>query len=66
MLNSGWFLYILGTLFILLFWYKSRGLSFEELLKRSEHEHKCVQRIFSRHPHGGTWKETKQWMKEVE
>ena len=66
MLNTGWFLYILGVLFVLLFWSRSRGLTFEELLKRSEHEHKCVQRIFASHPHGGSWGKFKVWQKEVD
>ena len=66
MLNFGWFLYILGALFIIIFWYKSRGLTFEELLKRSENEHERVKRVFAGYPHGGTWKEIKHWMKEVE
>ena len=64
MINYGWFLYILGTLFVLLFWFRSHGLTFAELLKRSKYEHECVKRIFAIHPHGGSWHEFKQWMKE--
>lgn len=63
--NYGWFLYLLGSLFILLFWYRSRGLTFEELLARSEHEHECVKKIFAKHPHGGSWGEFKEWQKEL-
>lgn len=66
MLNTGWFLYIPGALFVLLFWSRSRGLTFEELLKRSVHEHECMQRIFARHPHGGSWGKFKEWQKEVD
>jgi hypothetical protein len=66
MIISGWFLYLLVVLFILLFWIKVRGLTFEELLERSVHEHEYVKIIFAKHPQGGSWHEFKQWLKEQE
>jgi hypothetical protein len=64
MIDSGWVLYLLGLLFVLLFIFKFRGFTFEELLERSALEHDSVKRIHMKHPHGGTWHEFKQWMNE--
>ena len=64
MINSGLFLYLFGVIFIFMFWFRVRGLTFEQLLQRSEQEHERVKIIFNKHPHGGSWHEFKQWWKE--
>lgn len=62
-MNSGLFLYFLCALFIFLFWSRVRGLTFDEILRRSRLEHEHVKKILGKHPHGGTWKEMKHWLK---
>ena len=64
MAEFGWILYLLLAALLYLFWIKTRGMSFEDLLNQSAHEHHEVMKITTRHPHGGTWRQHKQWMQQ--
>ncbi len=64
MTTLGWALYLLALALAFWFWRRVRGLSFEDILDRSAHEHHRVMAVFSRHPHGGNWREYRQWEKD--
>lgn len=64
MIYSGEILYVLLGAIVVLFWWKKRHLSFDELLERNVRDHHHVYRVHLKHPRGGTWKEHKQWMAE--
>ncbi len=66
MFDFGWILYVLLAALLYLFWFKTRGMSFDDLLNQSAREHHEVMKVTARHPHGGTWHEHKQWMKREE
>lgn len=66
MIELGWILYVLLAALLFLFWRKTRGLSFDDLLDRSARDHHHVQRVIAKHPHGGAWQEHQRWMQEHE
>jgi hypothetical protein len=66
MFESGWILYVLLAALLYLFWVKARAMSFDDLLDQSAREHHEVMRVIARYPHGGTWRQHKQWMKQEE
>ena len=63
MFEFGWILYVLLAVLLYLFWVTTRGRSFDDLLNQSAREHHEVMKVNARHPHGGTWREHKQWIK---
>lgn len=65
MIYASVILYGLLILIVLLFWHKTRGLSLDDLLERSAHEHHDVQRVAAKHPRGGTWWQHQQWMEQA-
>ena len=62
--HFGPILYLLLLALIVLFWLKVRGLSFDDILEKIEHEHHHVHRVIAKHPLGGKWKEHQQWLEE--
>lgn len=66
MFEFGWILYLLLAALLYLFWFKTRGKSFDDLLNQSAREHHEVMEVTARHPHGGTWRQHKQWMERKE
>jgi hypothetical protein len=66
MIYSGLILHLLLAAIVLQFWRNSRGMSVDELLERSAREHHVVKEVHARHPLGGTWKEYRKWVAEVE
>ena len=60
----GLLIYVLLVWFLIMFWRKVHGLSFEDMLRRSAAEHTFVLSVTSRHPRGGTWGEHNRWMRE--
>ncbi|NIR32763.1 MAG: hypothetical protein GWN84_26390 [Gammaproteobacteria bacterium] len=66
MIDSGGILYILLAVIVYMFWRRSHGMSLEELLDRSGHEHELVRSVHERHPRGGPWREYRRWMAEQE
>lgn len=64
MIEFGWILYLLLAVIVYLFWRRTRGLTFADLLKRDAELHHQVQKTFIDHPVGGTWREHRAWMKE--
>ncbi|MCZ6634845.1 MAG: hypothetical protein O7G87_15695 [bacterium] len=63
-IHFGTILYLLLLALVLLFWQKMRGLSFDDILGKIDHEHHHVHRVIAKHLLGGTWKEHQQWMEE--
>lgn len=66
MFEFGWILYVLLAALLYLFWLKTHGMSFDDLLNHSAREHHEVMKVTARHPQGGTWRQHKQWMKREE
>ncbi len=64
MTDFGSILYVLAGIIVLLFWRQVRGLSFDDLLEQGRREHHHVLKVIAKHPHGGTWKEHKKWLRE--
>ena len=64
MTETGPLLYVLVVALLLMFWWKVRGLSFDALLEQGRSEHRHVLKVIAKHPHGGTWKEHRKWMRE--
>lgn len=64
MIYGGVILYGLLVVIVFLFWRKTRGLSFDDLLEQSARDHHHVQRVSAKHPRGGTWGEHQQWMEQ--
>lgn len=62
MTYSGAILYLLLVAILILFWYKSRGKSLRQLLEQDIQTHHLIQKIIAAHPHGGTWRQYRQWM----
>lgn len=66
MIESGVILYLLLVVIVSLFWKEMRGRTFEDFLEQNAREHHLVQMVITRHPHGGTWKQYQQWIREIE
>ncbi len=64
MTETGPLLYVLVVALLLMFWWKVRGLSFDALLEQGRREHRQVLKVIAKHPHDGTWKEHRKWMRE--
>jgi hypothetical protein len=64
MIDSGTILYVLLGGMLWLFWRNMHGLSFDQRLTRDTDLHYQVHRVFAKHPHGGTWREFQQWIRE--
>ena len=62
MFESGWIIYVLLAALLYLFRIKTRGMSFDDLLNQSAREHHEVMQVTARHPHGGSWRQHKQWI----
>ena len=65
MFHNGTILYLFLFALLARFWWRVRGLSFNELLDRSAQEHHVVLDVAMKHPRGGTWKQHQRWMQEV-
>ncbi|MGC1955584.1 MAG: hypothetical protein WA970_24040 [Gammaproteobacteria bacterium] len=63
---SGAILYFLLVAILILFWRKSRGRSLHDLLEQDSHTHHIIQRVMTKHPHGGTWQQYRQWTADEE
>ena len=63
---SGAILYFLVVAIIILFWRKSRGKSLHDLLRQDTYTHHTVQKVMAKHPHGGTWRQYRQWKADEE
>ncbi len=61
--SSGYLLYLLVAVLVVLFWRHVRGLSFDALLARAAREHHHVHRVLAKHPQGGTWRAYQDWMR---
>jgi len=61
--TSGYLLYLVVAALLVLFWRHVRGLSFDALLVRATEEHHNVHRVLAKHPHGGTWRAYRDWMR---
>ena len=59
---SGATLYLLLVTILILLWRKSRGKSIQDLLEQDIRTHHIVQNVIAKHPHGGTWRQYRQWM----
>lgn len=66
MFESSWIVYVLLAALLYLFWIKTRGIAFDDLLHQSAREHPEVMQVTARHPHGGAWRRHQQWMKREE
>lgn len=66
MIASGIILYPLLLAILILFWRRTRGRSFRDLLEQDARTHHLVQRVLAKHPHGGNWREYRRWMAEEE
>ncbi len=64
MTETGPLLYVLVIALLLMFWWKVRGQSFDAMIEQGRHEHRHVLKVIAKHPHGGTWKEHRKWMRE--
>lgn len=63
---TGALLYVLLAGIVLLFWRESRGQSLSDLLDQDIHSHHLVQKVLAKHPHGGTWRQYRQWLAEAQ
>jgi hypothetical protein len=64
-MTAAWILYALALVLLAVFWWKTRGQSFEALFERSAARHHHVLKVLKRHPAGGTWREVRAWMAEL-
>ncbi len=64
MTETGPLLYVLVVALLLMFWWKVRGLSFDDLLEQGRREHRHVHIVIAKHPYGETWKERRKWMRK--
>ncbi len=62
-MSSGYLLYLVAAVLLVLFWRHVRGLSIDALLARAAREHHHVHRVLAKHPGGGAWREHKDWMR---
>lgn len=63
MIESGWIVYVLLAVILLVFWRKTRGLSLDQLLERSAREHHDVLDYHKAHPQGASWSHHRDWMR---
>lgn len=63
MIESGRIVYVLLVVILFMFWRKTRGLSFDELLERSAREHHDVLHYHKAHPRGASWPKHRDWMR---
>lgn len=64
MAASGWIVYALLLVLLLMFWRKARRRSLDVLIERGAEEHHHVHRVLAKHPRGGTWKDHRHRMSE--
>ncbi len=57
MITLGVVLYTILALLLLLFWYRVRGKSHDDLMRQDLLLHEQVHRVIHNYPHGGTWRE---------
>ena len=55
MAASGWIVYALLLVLLLMFWRKARGRSLDALIEHGARDHHRVHKVLAKHPEGGTW-----------
>ncbi|MFQ5763947.1 MAG: hypothetical protein ACE5GT_03375 [Rhodospirillales bacterium] len=63
---SGYILYLLFVVLVVVFWRARAGLAFDQLLDAGHHLHQQVLTTNKIHPKGGNWADHKRWMAEQE
>ena len=64
MAASGWIVYVLLLVLLLMFWRKARGRSLDDLIAHGAADHHHVHRVLAKHPRGATWKNHQRRMSE--
>ena len=59
---SGYVLYLLLAILIVVFWRARAGRTYDQLLDAADHHHHQVIATIKAHPKGGTWAIHKRWM----
>lgn len=65
MIYVGVILYGLFVLIVFWFWRRMQGLSLDDLLERSAHEHHDILKVIAKHTSGGAWWQHQQWMAQM-
>lgn len=63
---SGYLLYLLLAIILVIFWRAWAGRTVDRMLDDSRHHHHQVLAANERHPTGGNWAEHRRWMAEKE
>ena len=58
----GFLLYPMMLIILGFMWRNVRGMTIEQIVDKSAHEHHMINHIFQQHPAGGDWNEFQMWI----
>ena len=61
-METGWILYALFAVMMVVFWRQAGGRKMEKLFEESHRHHQRVLGVIGAHPLGSTWKRHQTWM----